>query len=99
MYEFFKKYAWFLLAGPIGAIITRLRTKGMKQSAFFVLIIISSFVGLCVGVLMTNFFDFSEEVVFIFCSISGMLATEILDELKESVEYFSEWVRKILNIK
>ncbi len=99
MYDLFKKYGWFLLAGPIGAIITRLRTKNMKRSAFFVLLIVASFVGFCVGVLMTNFFNFPEEVVFIFCSIGGMLATEILDELKESVEYFSEWVRKILNLK
>jgi len=95
---FINRYGWFVIGGLVGAVVHRIRnTMSIKQ--FAGTLGISSFVGLCVGILFKNYFGAPEEVIFVACSVSGVFSKDILNEIQQVIAYGSEWVRKFLKLK
>lgn len=92
-----QKYGWFIVGGLIGAIIQRVRNS-MSLKRFIGTLIVSAFVGLSVGIVLRNYLNASEEVIFVACSVSGVFSQDILNEIQELISYISVYVKKILKI-
>jgi len=92
-----QKYGWFVLGGLIGAIIQRARNS-MSLKRFAGTLIVSSFVGLSVGIILRSYLNATEEVIFVACSISGVFSQDILNEIQELISYISVYVKNKLNI-
>ncbi len=97
MKDLINKYGFFVVGGLIGAIIHRIKTR-MSFKAFLGTLVTSAFVGVCVGILMRNYLDVSEEVVFVGCSMAGVFSKDLLEEIEEIIKMISEYVRKKLDI-
>ena len=93
-----EKFGLFILGGLIGAIVHRLRTK-MSWRRFISTMLVSGFMGFCVGILLKNYIGAPEEVVFVACSLTGVFSNDILDQLKEIVGFLSEFVKALLKKK
>ena len=87
------KYGGFVIGGVIGAIVHRLRNT-MSFKRFLSVLFISAFVGFCIGVVMKNYLNTPDEVIFVVCSISGVFSKDILDEIQEIISYVSLFVKK-----
>jgi hypothetical protein len=92
-----ERYGIFVISGLIGAIVQRFRRQ-MALKRFLFTLFVSSFIGLCVGIIAKYAFNFPEEVSFVVCSIFGAFAINILDEIEQIIKLASVWVRKILKI-
>lgn len=86
--ELVSKYGWFIIGGLIGAVIQRIRNS-MSLRRFMGVLAISGFVGVSVGIIMRNYFNASEEVIFVACSISGVFSQDILNELQKIINLIS----------
>lgn len=92
------KYGGFVIGGLIGAIVHRIRnTMSFKQ--FLGVLFISAFIGFCVGVVLRNYLNATDEVIFVACSISGVFSKDILDEIKEVISYVSLFFKKKMKIE
>jgi hypothetical protein len=87
------KYGGYVIGGLVGAIVHRLRNT-MSFQRFLSVLAISAFVGFCVGVLLKNYLNASDEVIFVACSVSGVFSKDILDEIQELISYVSLFVKK-----
>lgn len=92
------KYGGYVIGGLIGAIVHRLRNT-MSFKRFLSVLAISAFVGFCVGVLLKNYLNASDEVIFVACSVSGVFSKDILDEIQELISYASLFVKKKAKIE
>ena len=86
------KYSGYVVGGLIGAIVHRIRNT-MSIKKFLGVLFISAFVGFCVGVVLRNYLDAKDEVIFVACSVSGVFSKDILDEIQELISYVSVWVK------
>ncbi|WP_139959162.1 phage holin family protein [Flavicella sediminum] len=91
------KYGGFIVGGLIGAIVHRVRNT-MSFRAFLGVLFVSAFVGLCVGILLKNYLNAPDEVVFVVCSISGVFSKDILDEIQQVISYISVFIKNKANI-
>jgi uncharacterized membrane protein len=94
---FANKYGGFVIGGLVGAIVHRLRNT-MSFKKFLSVLFISAFVGFCVGIIMKNYLNASDEVIFVVCSISGVFSKDILDEIQEFIQNLSVFAKKYLRI-
>lgn len=97
LFEKFNIYAPFVIGGLIGAIVQRMR-KAMSFKRFLATLFVSAFVGFVVGILLKNYLNVNDEIVFAFCSISGVFSQEILDEAQEIIGYISSYVKNLLKL-
>ena len=91
-----EKYAPFLIAGAVGAIINRLRKGKMTFKRVVNQILISAFLAWCLGVSLQYWLKIPNPVIYAFCSLSGMFSEIILDELEEVAGNIKEWFSMII---
>lgn len=87
------KYGGYVIGGLIGAIVHRIRNT-MSFKKFLGVLFISAFIGFCVGVVLKNYLNVADEVIFVACSISGVFSKDILDEIQEVISMISLFVKK-----
>ena len=92
------KFGLFILGGLIGAIIHRFRNQ-MSWKRFLSTLVISAFMGFCVGILLKEYLGAKEEVIFVACSLTGVFSNDILDQLNEIIDYLSTFIKGFLNKK
>lgn len=93
-----EKYSPYIVGGSIGAVINRLRTK-MSFKDFIASLLISIFVSVSVGIVCKDYFNIEEQnLIFVFCGMSGTFSKIILDEIQEIIGSASEIVKKKFNI-
>lgn len=96
--DFLKKFSPFIIGGAIGAVVDRMR-KEMTWFAFFKSIVISMFISICVGIVCRDYFEIkSENLIFVFCGISGSFSKIILDEVETILKLAPDVVRSKLGI-
>ncbi|WP_435138900.1 phage holin family protein [Formosa sp. A9] len=95
--ELAEKFGLFALGGLIGAIIHRFRNK-MTLKKFISTLVVSSFMGLSVGILLNNYLQAPEEVVFVACALAGVFSNDILNEFQTIISYASDWVKIRLRV-
>jgi len=76
-----EKYAPFLIAGAVGAIINQIRKGKMTFKRVVNQILISSFLAWCLGVSLQYWLEIPNQVIYAIVSLSGMFSEIILDEL------------------
>lgn len=91
--ELANKYGGFVLFGVIGAVIHRLRTK-MSLKRFLSLVVISSFVSFCAGIISRNYFQLDEELTMVVCGISGVFSETFLNEIQEGLKNISNYIKR-----
>ncbi len=94
-YEFLARNGWFFVGGLVGAIVHRIKNK-MSWKVFLGTLITSGLIGLWTGILVRNYLGVPEEVSFTICSMAGVFARDILEELGEVVSMLSEYVKSKL---
>tara|TARA_R110002167_G_scaffold190638_1_gene392918 strand:+ start:1171 stop:1488 length:318 start_codon:yes stop_codon:yes gene_type:complete len=92
------RFGLFVIGGLIGAIVHRLRNR-MSWRKFIATLGISAFVGLSVGILLRNYFNAPEEVVFVACSVSGVFSKDLLDEVQQIIALLSDYIKQKLKGK
>lgn len=98
IWDFLKRYSPFIVGGAIGAIIDRMR-KEMTWFAFFKSIVISIFLSICVGIVCKDYLMIkSENIIFVFCGISGVFSKVILDEIETILKLAPVFVKSKLGI-
>ncbi|WP_370407962.1 hypothetical protein [Tenacibaculum dicentrarchi] len=93
--KFVNNNAEYIIAGLIGAIVHRIRNT-MSFRAFLGVLFISAFIGFCVGVLLRNYLNATDEVIFVACSISGVFSKDILTEIEQLIAFVSVFVKSKL---
>lgn len=94
--NFSTKYGFFIVGGAIGSVIHRLRNK-MPLKRFISSVIISIFVGLSTGVICRDYFNLTDSIAYVLCSISGVFSESILDEIQEIIKNVSNIVKAKFN--
>ena len=92
-YQLINKYGVFVLAGLIGAIVQRLRSQSISWKKFVSTLFISAFVSVSVGIVMRNYFNAPEEVIFVACGISGVFSIDILTEIEQLIKIIAEEIK------
>ncbi|MBE7649308.1 hypothetical protein J2Q11_08720 [Tenacibaculum finnmarkense genomovar finnmarkense] len=92
------KYSGYVIGGLIGAIVHRIRNT-MSFVTFLGVLFISAFIGFCVGVIMRNYLNATDEVIFVACSISGVFAKDILTEIQQVIAFISIYIKTKLKIE
>lgn len=87
------KYGGYVVGGLIGAIVHRIRNT-MSFKKFLGVLFISAFIGFCVGVVLRNYLNAEDEVIFVACSVSGVFSKDILDEIQEVISFVSIIIKK-----
>ena len=96
--DFLKRFSPFIIGGAIGAIIDRMR-KEMTWFAFFKSIVISIFLSICVGIVCKDYLMIkSENIIFVFCGISGTFSKIILDEIEQIIKLAPDFVKSKLGV-
>ena len=91
--DFLKRYSPYIIGGAIGSVIHRMRTE-MNLSTFLKSVVISIFISMCVGILCKDYLGIvNENIIFVFCGISGTFSKIILDELEQIIKLASVYVK------
>ena len=98
IYNWFKRFAPYILVGALGAIVHRLRV-GMTWKKFIGALFISILVSLSVGVVCKEYTPLKTDVIFVLCGISGAFSKHLLDELEEIISELSGYVKRRLGLK
>jgi hypothetical protein len=94
--DFLKKFSPYIIGGAIGSVIHRMRTE-MTFVTFLKSVVMSIFISICVGIVCKDYLNIvNENIIFVFCGISGTFSKIILDELEQIVKLgFSHAKNKI----
>ncbi len=96
--DFLKKFSPYIIGGAIGAVVDRMR-KEMTWFVFFKSMVISIFISICVGIVCKDYFQIkSENLIFVFCGISGSFSKIILDEFEQIIKMASVYVKAKIGI-
>lgn len=91
--EFLKKFSPYIIGGAIGSVIHRMRTE-MSKIAFLKSAVMSIFISFCVGIVSKDYIGIqNENIIFVFCGISGTFSKLILDELEQIIKLASVYVK------
>lgn len=90
-------YSPYIVGGVIGALIHRLRTQ-MSFKDFMASIAISIFVSVSVGIVCKDYFQLTDNLIFVLCGMSGTFSKVILDEVQEILGLASEVFKKRFGI-
>lgn len=96
--DFLKKFSPYIIGGAIGSVIHRMRTE-MSMVTFLKSVVMSIFISICVGIVCKDYLAIeNNNIVFVFCGISGTFSKIILDELEQLVKlgffYIKEKIKK-----
>lgn len=84
--DFLKKFSPYIIGGAIGSVIHRMRTE-MTFVTFLKSVVMSIFISICVGIVCKDYLNIvNENIIFVFCGISGTFSKIILDELEQIVK-------------
>lgn len=90
-----EKFGIFIVAGLIGAFVKRLRTnEKVSIRRFIANIFIAIFVSLAIGILCKEYFNFSENIVYVCCGVSGVFANELLNEIEAGIKGISTLIKE-----
>ena len=96
--NFARKYGGVVIAGVVGAIIRRIR-ENMTLIEFLQVIFLGVFVSYCVGVVVEEYWEISENFKYVIGAISAIYSKELLDEIKEIIKGISDTVKNWFNKK
>ena len=97
--DFLKKFSPYIIGGAIGSIIHRMRTE-MSLLTFCKSVVMSIFISICVGIVCKDYLAIkNDNIIFVFCGISGTFSKIILDELEQIIKLGSVYVKNKLGIK
>lgn len=96
--DFLKKFSPYILGGAIGSVIHRMRTK-MDLITFFKSVVMSVFISICVGIVCKEYLGITNDnIIFVFCGISGTFSNVILDEIEQILKLAADWVQSKIEI-
>lgn len=96
--SFLKRFSPYIIGGAVGSIIHRMRTA-MNFITFLKSIVVSIFLAFCVGIVCKDYLEIkNDNVIFVFCGISGTFSKLILDELEEAIKLIRVYIRIKLGI-
>jgi fluoride ion exporter CrcB/FEX len=96
--DLLKKFSPYIIGGAIGSIIHRLRTE-MTTGTFLKSVVVSIFLSICVGLVCKEQFHIeNENLIFVFCGMSGTFSKVILDEIEQILKLGSVYVKTKLGI-
>ena len=93
-----RKYGGVVIAGVVGAIVRRLN-QAMPWLEFMQVIFLGVFVSYCVGVVVEEYWEISENFKYVIGAISAIYSKELLDEIKEIIKGISDTVKNWFNKK
>ena len=96
--SFARKYGGVVIAGVVGAIVRRLN-QAMSWLEFMQVIFLGVFVSYCVGVVVEEYWEISENFKYVIGAISAIYSKELLDEIKEIIKGISDTVKNWFNKK
>ena len=96
--DFLKKFSPYIIGGAIGSIIHRMRTE-MSLITFLKSVVMSIFISICVGIVCKDYLNIkNDNIIFVFCGISGTFSKIILDELEQIIKLGSVYVKNKIGI-
>ena len=93
-----RKYGGVVIAGVVGAIVRRLN-QAMSWLEFMQVIFLGVFVSYCVGVVVEEYWEISENFKYVIGAISAVYSKEVLDEIKDVISGISDTVKSWINKK
>ena len=96
--NFARKYGGVVIAGVVGAIVRRLN-QAMSWLEFMQVILLGVFVSYCVGVVVEEYWEISENFKYVIGAISAVYSKEVLDEIKDVISGISDTVKAWINKK
>ena len=93
-----RKYGGVVIAGVVGAIVRRLN-QAMPWLEFMQVIFLGVFVSYCVGVVVEEYWEISENFKYVIGAISAVYSKEVLDEIKDVISGISDTVKAWINKK
>ena len=96
--NFARKYGGVVIAGVVGAIVRRLN-QAMSWLEFMQVIFLGVFVSYCVGVIVEEYWEISENLKYVIGAISAVYSKEVLDEIKDVISGISDTVKAWINKK
>lgn len=94
-----KKFSPYIIGGAIGSIIHRMRTE-MTFVTFLKSIVMSIFISICVGIVCKDYLAIkNDNIIFVFCGISGTFSKLILDELEQLIKLGLVYIKMKIGIK
>ena len=96
--SFARKYGGVIIAGVAGAIVRRLN-QAMSWLEFMQVILLGVFVSYCVGVVVEEYWEISENFKYVIGAISAVYSKEVLDEIKDVISGISDTVKAWINKK
>ena len=91
--SFARKYGGIVIAGVAGAIVRRL-SQAMSWIEFFQVIFLGIFVSYCVGVVVEEYWEVSENFKYVIGAVSAVYSKEILDEIKDFISKIADGILK-----
>ena len=96
--SFARKYGGVIIAGVAGGIVRRLN-QAMTWLEFLQVIFLGVFVSYCVGVVVEEYWEVSENFKYVIGAISAVYSKEVLDEIKDVISGISDTVKAWINKK
>lgn len=96
--SFARKYGGVVIAGVVGAIIRRLR-ENMTLIEFLQVIFLGIFISYCVGVVVEEYWEVSDNLKYVIGAVSAIYSKEVLDEVKDVISSISETIKSWINKK
>lgn len=94
-----KEYGFFFcLFGVLGAVVAQAQKK-MKWFDFLMSLIVSAFVSWCVGVAVSDLFNFSDKLIYVIVGVCGHFSKEVLEQIREVITSISQWVKAFIESK
>ena len=93
-----RKYGGVVIAGVVGAIVRRLN-QAMPWLEFMQVIFLGVFVSYCVGVVVEEYWEISENFKYVIGAVSAVYSKEVLDEIKDVISGISDTVKSWINKK
>lgn len=88
---FWDKYGIFFYAGVFST-IAFMMSKRASNSKLLNHFVQASFVGVIIGILVRNYTDFVDELIFVVAAVAGYFALDILREVREFISLSSEFI-------
>ncbi len=96
-YNFLKQYTPYIIGGAIGSVINRMRNE-MSLLQFIKSTTMSIILAVFVGISCKDYFGVkTENLIFMFCGISGAFSKYILDEFESIIKLSSIYVKSKIN--
>ena len=88
-----RKYGGIVIAGVAGGIVRRLN-QTMSCVEFLQVIFLGIFISYCVGIVVEEYWEVSENFKYVIGAISAVYSKEILDEIKDFISKIADGILK-----